>query len=712
MHIVETRLTNVCQFTKQRVKFKPGLVGVFGRNGTGKSNMLKLGGYASLTNDFTRNKKPKDGNIRYGLAETEKAYIETIWEHNGQEFTIVRGLQNVRDMLSSDLLDRKLQKAGEISEWLAQLTGLPNLSYLLDNYVFVEQGQLTAFLSEKSEERAKGYAQLCGTTVAETCWDAVGKQINTDVPLTVEVLDNSDELQQAIGNAEVLARKAKRRLIRLKQGLFTAEKEQELKGLVQKAETRRRAIREFAEAKLALEEARKEMHEAQRTMRSHANVLHQAEEAAVGVEEKLINVKTQLQTLEERQNNYTKRQRLERELRRLVEPTEPKQAEPAAGAWEAVNRKVVVKEEKLEKARRLHKNVGKKGLTECSHCGTLVANMAEHIAEIKRDIDQLPGEIESLTEEREALRLARNAWELYRGNIRSYHEQKLSLEKQVAEAMAYEPVSEDEGQKLCKRRDAYQAKLDAVKAALKARNERQEPLNEVISEFKSELKSCRRLYKQIKENTVDKAAVKQARHDLKVNDAVKLQQATWRERRRSAETTLGEKKEELERLRERIAQTSKMREWVQLLRSMREVLHRDRLPKRVHEGYQQQLLPDANKLLAKFQNPFQIDAGPGLGFVVEKPDGTIETAECLSGGEQGVLALAVRWSVHALSAAGLGLLVLDEPTAGLDEANMQYLQNALPQLGDEARSRGLQVIVVTHESSLKPVFDQIIELSA
>jgi DNA repair exonuclease SbcCD ATPase subunit len=57
-----------------------------------------------------------------------------------------------------------------------------------------------------------------------------------------------------------------------------------------------------------------------------------------------------------------------------------------------------------------------------------------------------------------------------------------------------------------------------------------------------------------------------------------------------------------------------------------------------------------------------------------------------------------------------GMLVLDEPGAGLDTANRAYLRTALQHFQSVAKSRGLQIIMITHDESMESSFNQVIQL--
>jgi DNA repair exonuclease SbcCD ATPase subunit len=142
------------------------------------------------------------------------------------------------------------------------------------------------------------------------------------------------------------------------------------------------------------------------------------------------------------------------------------------------------------------------------------------------------------------------------------------------------------------------------------------------------------------------------------------------------------------------------------------VLHRDNLPRAVARDHLRALTADTNAVLGDFLAPFRVEAEDDLSFRADFHDGRSQPAGRLSGGEKVVLAVGFRLSVNSVFAQDVGLLCLDEPTVGLDEHNLGCLRTALGRLRDLSRARGLQVILVTHERSLMPLFDKVIDLDA
>ena len=99
-----------------------------------------------------------------------------------------------------------------------------------------------------------------------------------------------------------------------------------------------------------------------------------------------------------------------------------------------------------------------------------------------------------------------------------------------------------------------------------------------------------------------------------------------------------------------------------------------------------------------------------LSFSAHKPNGVVEPADRLSGGEKVVLALSFRLAINSLFGGEVGMMVLDEPTAGLDEHNLGCLADVLAKLCDLTRKKGQQIIMITHEARLQRVFDNVIHL--
>jgi DNA repair exonuclease SbcCD ATPase subunit len=146
------------------------------------------------------------------------------------------------------------------------------------------------------------------------------------------------------------------------------------------------------------------------------------------------------------------------------------------------------------------------------------------------------------------------------------------------------------------------------------------------------------------------------------------------------------------------------------LENVRRIFHHNEAPRMVNYTYMEHMLEKVNETLRLFETPFAVELDDDVCFVANFADGRRQLDKHLSVGERIVLSLAFRIVMNATFAGQLGMLVLDEPTAGLDEHNMGCLPLALDRLRELSSRSGLQVIFVTHEPRISHLFDHVVEL--
>lgn len=145
----------------------------------------------------------------------------------------------------------------------------------------------------------------------------------------------------------------------------------------------------------------------------------------------------------------------------------------------------------------------------------------------------------------------------------------------------------------------------------------------------------------------------------------------------------------------------------------REVLQRDQLPFELAKSSMLAIAAKMNETLEAFGAHYRVSAGAGSSFQAtffnnhskgSQPD------DRLSGGERAQFGLALRVASHSIWAQELGFLALDEPTYGFGPNDMRCVKIAIEKLRELSNDQGLQVIVVTHEKSLVPLFDNVISM--
>lgn len=160
-------------------------------------------------------------------------------------------------------------------------------------------------------------------------------------------------------------------------------------------------------------------------------------------------------------------------------------------------------------------------------------------------------------------------------------------------------------------------------------------------------------------------------------------------------------------LRDALGTLSRVRDW----------FHYKNGPHTLSAGVLQTMNQEVNRFLSNFAAPFTVEpAGDTLGFLCYFTDGrpmpsTAPDATILSGGEKVQLAVAFRFAAYCMFASKLGLLSLDEPTVYLDSANVGRFGDLLQQVKQIAQGMNLQVLIATHEESVIPFCDTVINLS-
>ena len=115
-----------------------------------------------------------------------------------------------------------------------------------------------------------------------------------------------------------------------------------------------------------------------------------------------------------------------------------------------------------------------------------------------------------------------------------------------------------------------------------------------------------------------------------------------------------------------------------------------------------------NEYLAGFSSSYKVKVNRDNEFICQFPGKTILAGE-LSGGQKVVLSLAFRFAACEVFASKTNLIVLDEPTTWLDKKRIASFGEILSTVKSMSQRKHLQVFVVTHEHSLMPNFDQVIE---
>lgn len=701
MRLRSLELVNICQHERYLGDFRLGITGIFGPNGAGKSNLMKMA-KASLTGDFSVNPGTKGDNVRWGVGANASSYVQAVWEHDGTEFSVLRGLQNCGSALSVKG-GCELAKTREINEAIEQILGIPKA--VIDGFIFVDQWKIFEFMSAKSADRANTFAHLCNTAHAERVWQAIGSRLHADVP--PQLIDNSEELNRRIISLGQKRAEYQQRLVELKTAVLPETEVARLEQVIKTSESATIAAYNVTLKRAAVAELVSELDSKQKqSVKAHL-VLETLTGKLAGLRDKYdVELRrAEFNTAAEKRNN--RRRELLRQLVDVVVPALPAKPMDYRPPGE-LDLQIKQHEAILSQAGKVVRVFEQEAITNCPTCGTPVSTLTDYV-DTQRQLCQ------TTTAELAVLRQQLTASKQWDDDCRRVSHERSKIESASSNARA---ALEEIGATIELIADADQTVLtnfqklsaDVQAATLKAASDERElsVLRTRLAAEEVRLKAAEQECERYK-TTQDVDSAKQL---LQQHREAKPELRTCQERIAELSAQILDDDRSLVALEQATARIEKLRAWSEELESWRPIVHRDALPRMVANNLLENLVERMNTTLDEFASSFSVSASDDLTFVVRRPGGLTSTADRLSGGEKVVLALAFRFAVNSLFAGEVGMLVLDEPTAGLDTANLECLTDVLGQLSELTRKRGQQLIIITHDRRLERVFDTIIDIKA
>lgn len=150
---------------------------------------------------------------------------------------------------------------------------------------------------------------------------------------------------------------------------------------------------------------------------------------------------------------------------------------------------------------------------------------------------------------------------------------------------------------------------------------------------------------------------------------------------------------------------------VEVLKTVRDWFHASNGPRTMSSSAVRELTGLVNEYLAALHSEIEVAASDdGFSFVFRYVDGRpvsepLPSTAKLSGGQKICLALAFRLAIYRCFGQQMGIMVLDEPTAHLSPAGVQYFGELLQTVSVLAKNMNLQIIMPTHEKEILPYMD-------
>lgn len=747
MWIQEVELRNFGPHRHLKLELTQGLVGIFGANGEGKSHVVD-GIYAALTGDFTRFAGVKTDNICDMAGEDEDSFVRVLIRQGDDAYEVCRGLRPNRSWFRGPD-GRKIVRAGDIQEAVESVIGADK--HMLDRYVFVRQWELFAFLQDTPGDRAAAYQRLCGTERAQQLHDEIGTFL-ADNPVQCEDLaTQSDQLRARIQELTTLVAVAKLakqaasdKLLDAEQlELYTAARRAHESAGIRRQQLERVTAR-IAEAEKAIDGILVLQKSTEQDLadvvadlcarepkieRAHRLLdQHDAFGRYARAKEKIERVLAEAQEALEQNgeapalpDNANQLDDIQLKRHQLAERYAKLQAErQAVDGRDEVRMSIVVRAKaqdddevlfalgesgaKWYNAQEIQTPFAAKlaGLAEKLGDPQHAAALDRQLAEIKSELDVLSKQVRQIN----TAQSARSEWERQTA--------ALQARRQAAEEnlQDLEPVVEPSAprekiqaflascEKLEQRKSQLQTEQRIQDTQLKSVRENLEKYQAEAQEHKKALSDA--LTAGI---TLDEACAA-----LEAHTTAQQKYAAAHQRYEMQADALATAEQQLEQVEAELSQKYKEAKFAERLHEIRDVMHRKNLPAIVAQENLMAMEADINHVLSRFGNPFWVEASEDLSFQVHFPGQPPRTAERLSGGQKAVLAVAFRTAVSTRFGAEVGMMAMDEPTAGMDEQNVEYLASALTQFAAEIRG-SRQVIMITHAPGLRAAFDQVVDIS-
>jgi len=792
MFIEEMYLENWCQHASLRVPLRPGVNGIIGANGNGKSNFLDA--IRLLFTGESINPGGREDNLKWG---TKAGFVQGKVRIGDLSYEIKRNIHNGGCHMrwtEPDGTKHDLRKIGEVQARINELLGTTPATLL--DAVFVPQGKIDGILFQKNTERLKEFQQAFGLAAAADAF-----RILSDEATAFQITPG---LQDALNDAVTRYRSSVADLARIEQELqdvqarIAAQAPHE--AVLQRrdrAQQHNAALRQ-ADATLAAALAAETRLNAERDKAAAA--LAAAETALGGDDILLPGMRQKYAELTHLKANFDRyavvaasRTTLQTELDGLqvitdpdvaalvaaeteannavqriqgmltgavVRPQVPAEAE-ANAAFQAVTVEIQVRRGKgvqwspelvalRDHARNLKQHLDHFATGKCPTCGQDVAGGPQEAQRRKAEYDEVCArgtamEVAECAAEAAALdTLARRRDTLneqlrgFRDSCTAFLNQQLLV---TQGALVAARTAAAAGWNLLTRRKQLASQLQAYEAAMGAPVQapsaaeladlgtRITAIENAVADTNALRQRAAIAANSAQNQTAAVQAAKEAKAALGTTlDAPSDQEVAAAQASipvllalRSAETKLRSdvamttatrdtRHQECERLQRQVATEAKHAAWVKLVRESRDVLHVGQLPRLIMQEYGKILNGQLDYYLEKFQAPFRVWLSDDLEFRASKNSAAEMDALRLSGAEKIIASVSFRMGMSDTFARQVGLLVLDEPSNYLDDANIQNLQMVLLELKKMSAHTGRQVLVVTHEDKLTTFFDHTIQI--
>jgi len=710
MQIETVELKNVGPHRSLNVELSSGIVGIVGANGAGKSSLVN-GIYAALTGDFKRfHVAAKADVINNQAAKHEKSYIKLTGLHSGKPFELVRSLKPNEVTLKYG--DSEIETATQVNDALFKLMGLtPNV---IERYVFVDQWEMFSFLDDTESVRAKAFQHLCGVESAiglhKTCVafrDKLAGRQTLDNSLDLE--SNILQLQETLAGIDSTKIKG---LLKPAAAAIAEEKWQAFKAANVLQGTRAEACYAVDELQTVFLEKEKQLSQFEGKLQAANAWLEKYKQACSQAEQTVRDRNTQVKLEGKREELQRVFELYSNQVAALDEDIVKHLSKNPAYTAEEIPVKQHEKEQTVAKAAELDAAIFsllKGNKTVCSSClQELPASHRKKLADERLELEKRMEKLDA------ALTTSNHFYKHLALMQKQKQERQLWVDKAKAELQGLLQVSVEVSEQqlenavkiLRSRKNAEavtedtQPKCDSLKAELARLDGRMSQTRSQIASYDTQLAALLEKADDASESLFQR---------IEDHKNALLQQASLKSQYDTTAKQLESTKAMLAKVKATLAKEAKIKSLAEVVDRVANAFHWSGLPKRVAQNNLVRLESHINEQLDLFNSPFTVEASNDLSFKVTFPGKPSVSARQLSGGQKVILAIAFRAALDRLFGHNIGMLFLDEPTAGLDADNVAYFHDAMQSWSANVGAQK-QIVVITHVQDMTSAFDQMITI--
>lgn len=699
-------LHQVCQHEHLHVCLGPGLIGVLGPNGAGKSNFVNMI-KASITGDFSATPGVKDDNIRWGIKDGDYSAVTATWQHDGKKFTVRRALKNISNSLTGEGVTEELRNVREINAHIERLIGF---SKNVMNFMFVPQWEMFSFISDDHTKRNATFSHLCGTAVIGAAHNAISKRIAADLPLVESVRDNREEIAERIQARVAQINELKEQLSTIKASILDSDLvagyERAIEASIQYETLQRSLTRTVASLATAKADATQKT-----ALYKTLTAKQQEHETALAAAKSAADAGSSV--VKAAESYRLNKARIE-ELRTVIAKAKALKEPPEPSCFSKRDKyktdalKLSLQIEEVRRLIAVGESDKEGNQAYCPTCGTELSAIREKVAKAK---EQLPALLNAYDKCNSLIQSCDN----HDAAIRTFSKLKLTVDTNAANARAelstisdVTPVPEAEEQAAIEAVSEYNRALELLNGHKRRTKQAATNANAAVTVYNTLLKEKQAMDSDMQRLALDAANSAVAKEALDKHRTAVTDRKIILARINDLATANKVDHEEIDRVALLIERSQTAVNWLSDLTKVKEFSHKDEFPKLAAQRWLELVSATVNETLAEFDSPFYVETGDDLTFVAVKPSGRREPAERLSGGEKMLLSLSFRFAVNKLLMGDVGIMILDEPTAGVDKANVGHMADIFLKVGAYAKSKGAQLIVITHDESLQRAFNQTV----